>query len=108
MATALTVTPTGRENNTLSLIDADSEGNYFNNTGREILYVQSNWTDPLTLTIETTATVDGQAVADKIFTIPVNGQCVFGPFPVETYNDANQRVNITPESADMKLAVLRV
>ncbi len=84
----------------------------FANTGRELLEVtHTNGSgDSCTLTITTTKTIDGEAVADKLITITKGSKYLIGPFPTDIYNDANNEVNLeldSPGYADIELQVIR-
>jgi hypothetical protein len=83
----------------------------FVNTGVEFLWVQhdNGGGSDSDLTIVTTKTIDGEAVADKVVTITKGEMFLVGPFPTAIYNDANGEVNITLDGgfADVTLWVIK-
>lgn len=109
-ATALTVRQVDRSTETaLALVTGDAvDGNSFVNTGREILLLKRNSGDGTgTTTVAVQQTVDGQAVADKSFEIEADSMLAVGPFPKDTYNDANGKVQLTHDDALTEMVVLR-
>ncbi len=94
MAT-LTVTAIDRTGIQVSLAAADVGGDEFANTGREFLVIDNASGVPVTVTAVTQKTIDGEAVADKSISVDAGQREYFGPFPTGTYNDGNDRVQIT-------------
>ena len=70
-------------------IDGAGAGNgiEFANDGRMFIEVENGATQTI-VTVITQLTVDGQAVADPTFTVPLNEDHLFGPFPPTIYNNA--------------------
>jgi hypothetical protein len=64
---------------------AETDGNAWNNTGREFLHVKNGAT-ACVVTVLTPRTVDGQAVTARTVTVPATEERVIGPFPPETFN----------------------
>ena len=64
----------------------------FPNDGRTFIEVENGATQ-VVVTVLIPITVDGQAVADPTFTVPLNEDHLFGPFPPSVYNNANGNVN---------------
>lgn len=99
-----------REANALTFSAASSGGDAFVNTGRNYLLVRhtNSGGSSVTLTIETQATVDGEAVADKTVVIAAGDDPhLLGPFPMQVYNDGDQKVQLTWSSeTDIELAVI--
>lgn len=78
-----------------TLSAAAGGGDSWANTGKEFIYINNGDASPVTLTIVTQQTVDGQAVADRTVTIPAGEFRLVGPFPVGTYNDGNNLCQLT-------------
>ena len=96
MAT-LTVIPAVRIGAAFALVAATAGGDEFANTGKECLVIANGAThDPLTVTLDIEATIDGAAVTDPTVSVPLNTQMVIGPFPTAQYNNsATGRVSVT-------------
>jgi hypothetical protein len=99
-ASALTVSTVVRAGINLTDLDAAAnvDGNYFTNTGNEILYALNGDGSSTTITLVYAATTDGQAITNKTVSVPAGKAMILGPFPVEFYNDANSRMNLTYSS----------
>lgn len=76
---------------------------YFQNDGRVKLLVAS--TAGCTATVETTATLEGLAVADYTATVGATKQMVLGPFPMNTYNDSQGRAKLTVSANSEVIAI---
>jgi hypothetical protein len=64
-----------------------AEGLMFANNGYCWIEVRNSDADnPYSVTIVTTATVDGKVVEDIVKSIPKTETWTFGPFPVDVYN----------------------
>lgn len=74
---------------------ASAGGDYFQNSGSEVLHVKNGSGSSVTVTIITQATVDGMAVTDRTVAVPAGADRMIGPFPAGTYNDGDGRVQIT-------------
>jgi hypothetical protein len=66
----------------------------FANDGRMFIEVENGPTQTIA-SVVTQCTVDGQAVADPTYTIPLNQDHIFGPFPPSIYNTAAGRVEVS-------------
>ncbi len=64
---------------------AETDGNSWNNTGKEILHVINGATDVL-VTINTPRGPDGQDVTERVVTVSASSNQYLGPFPPETFN----------------------
>ena len=94
--TTLAIQQIVRAGLTPSLAAANSDGSYVPNDGRTFIQVKNGAGAPITVTIETPGTVDGNAIADLVVTIPaMTGDKVIGPFPPETYNQSDGKLKIT-------------
>jgi len=80
---------------TLVGLDGVGAGNgiTFANDGRMFIEVENGATQTIA-TVVTQLTVDGQAVADPTFTVPLNEDHLFGPFPPSVYNTAAGMVEV--------------
>lgn len=87
----------------------NTSDNYFaQNNGRIFLHVKNATGGAATLTVESTATVGGLAVADLTATIPATtGDKMIGPFPQGIYNDSQGRIKATCNVA-VTIAAVRV
>ena len=74
---------------------ANAGGDSFANTGDEIIHVKNGSGGAIDVTIVTQATVDSQAVADRVVNVPAGEERVIGPFPKATYNDSGDLVQLT-------------
>lgn len=104
----LTVREVGRNVTTIFTDDhtnAVSGSTYgFKNDGKTVLLAQLTAVAG-TLTITTPNTVDGAAIADKALTLTQNKIVVIGPFPPNTYNDADGIVTVSVADATDLFAV---
>jgi len=91
----LTVQQISRAGLTRSLTAAAGGGDTFANDGRTFLEVANRSGGSITVTIVTTANVDGNAVADTSVAVGAGVTMLIGPFPPATYNDANGIVSLT-------------
>ncbi len=64
---------------------AQTDGNSFNNTGKEILHVINGATDSV-VTINTPRGPDGQSVTERTVTVSAASDQFIGPFPPEIFN----------------------
>lgn len=82
---ALTVQSVTRLGIQPSYVAAESDGNSFNNTGREFLHVKNGATDCV-VTVQVPRTVDGQAVSAREVTVTATEERLIGPFPPAIFN----------------------
>ena len=107
---ALTPVSPARGANSFSFSSADAGGDTFANTGRELALVRhtNGAGSDVTLTLVTTATVDGEAVADKEITIGAGTNHLIGPFPKNIYSDVDGNVALSWSAAtDIELVVIK-
>lgn len=84
-------------------------GDTFLNTGREAILVNNAIDAPLTVTIETPATVDGLAITDRVVAVGAEKIALLGPFPRATYNNTEGKLKITCSAvASVTLAVIKI
>jgi hypothetical protein len=110
-ASELTVTPLVRTGVALLATDvaANVDGNFFDNTGKEMLAVRNASGGSINVTIQTSITVDSQTVADLVVACADAETTLIGPFPVGFYNDAEDEVNITYSAAtNIHVAVIKL
>lgn len=108
MAT-LTVQTIDRDGYNIAFAAAAGGGDEFVNTGSEFILVKNDDASAKTLTIATPRTVDGLAVADRPVVIPAGEQWPIGPLPTSTYNDGNNKVQITYDAVtSLSLAVMKL
>jgi len=94
MATLTPVAP-ARAANAITGVSAAAGGDDFVNDGKKLVLINNDDADSLTLTITTTKTVDGEAVADKTITVPAGERHLIGPFPPNIYNDGDAKVALS-------------
>lgn len=85
----LTAVATRRSTNGRDLVGvaAAGGGDTFVNNGRELLHIKNASGAPITVTVVTPKTVDGQAVGDLAVVVPAGATHLVGPFPPDVYND---------------------
>jgi len=84
-------------------------GDTFTNTGREAILVNNGGDSNLNVTIETPASVDGLAIADRIITVGPTSIALLGPFPRATYSDSEGKVNLVCSLVEnVSLAVIKI
>lgn len=64
---------------------AQTDGNSFNNTGKEFIWIKNGATDSV-IDVDTPRGPDGQAVVDRTITVTATEERLIGPFPPEIYN----------------------
>lgn len=109
MSTQTPVVPI-RMANIVTPVAADGVGDEFVNTGKELVLVEhtNGAGSSVTLTITTTSTVDGEAVADRTIVIGPGETHLLGPWPQQWYNDANGKVQMSWSAVtDVVLSVLK-
>lgn len=78
---ALTTLNGGRAGVDIAGVAAASGGDTFTNTGKEILIVKNGDSSSHNVTITTSVTVDGNAVADPVVAVGAGVTKSIGPFP---------------------------
>lgn len=74
--------------------NAVAASDQFPNDGHTMLWIENGSGSPLTVTIVTPGTIDGQAVSDRDVTIADGAIKVIGPFPRNVYNDSDGLVTV--------------
>jgi hypothetical protein len=93
-------------NYTSGLTAATSSNVYYaQNNGRVVLLVQAGTTS--NLTVETTKTEDGLAVADLTLALADTNLRIIGPFDPAIYNDNQGRLKVTVD-ANTNLFAIRI
>ncbi len=82
---ALTVKQVERAGLLSAPVAAETDGNSWNNTGKEILHVINGATDCV-VTIKTPRGVDGQATTNRTVTVGASTDQFIGPFPPQDFN----------------------
>ena len=109
MATHDVQTP-DRSANPIAFAAAEAGGDDWVNGGKDLLIVRhtNGAGSEVTLTVATTATVDGQSVDDREIVIGPGETHALGPFPKAYYNDAEDLVALSWSSeTDIEIAVIR-
>ena len=91
----LTIGTVDRDGLTLAAVAAAAGGDEVNNDGTVFLYINNADASSTDVTAVTQIKVDDEDVADKTITVGASDDALFGPFPKETYDDANDRVKFT-------------
>ncbi len=78
-----------------ALVSPAAGGDEFVNTGREYLHVKMGGATDVTVTIAAERTVHDLAVADYTVVCATGEDRFIGPFPVDTFNDGDEKVQIT-------------
>lgn len=94
--TASSVTTSGL---TDSLTAAAGGGDEFANTGHEWFEVLNGSGGSITVTFTTSATVQGEPIADRAVTVANGARKKIGPFPTDVYNDSNGKVQVAYSGA---------
>lgn len=94
----LSVTLSLRAANDLTLAEASNGGDYFVNTGREMILARNVGFDlelgPTSITVVTPDNVDGLVVGNRTVNIGYNKYALLGPFGPE-YEDAQGRIQLS-------------
>jgi hypothetical protein len=77
-----------------------TNGHVVTNTGKTIITVRNADTNPHSVTFITPGTVDGQAVGDRVVSIPASSSRDFGGLPTSVYGSQMQ---IDVDSSQLKL-----
>lgn len=86
---------------------AAAGGDEFVNDGARFVHVKNDDASAKVVTLETQATVDGLAVTDRTVSVPAGEDRFIGPFPTGTYNDADNKLQITYDDVtSVTIAVL--
>ncbi len=86
----------------------DAGGDEFANSGDEFIHIKNDAVAEQILTIETAATVDGLAVADRTVAIPASEERMIGPFPTSAYNDGDDLVQLTYDAVvTLTIAIIK-
>jgi hypothetical protein len=84
--TALTVQETSRDGLEPSYTAGNADGHSVANEGKKtFVHVKNGSAASITATFQTSATVDGLAVADKTVSVPAGEERMVGPFPTAYY-----------------------
>ena len=90
---------------------ANVDGNWFINTGQQLLVIEhtNDGGADMTLTIVTQLAVDDEPVDDKEIAIVKGKRYVIGFFPTNYYNDTDGYVQMTYSAeADLKVGVIKI
>lgn len=89
--TALTVNEISRAgiDSATTLAAANADGHYVLNGGDVFLEVLNENAADCTVTVVSTRTIDGLAVADLEVVVEQNERMFIGPFPVQTFNQSS-------------------
>lgn len=94
---------------TMTAIDA-TDTYTFSNDGRTVLFFINAGASSATITVTSTITIDGQAVADRTYTLPNNSIVQpLGPFNTSVYNDSSDLVTFSNDLATgVTVGVVRI
>jgi len=104
--TVQSITRSGLQPTNTALI---ADGHKFLNDGKLTFIQVENGATAFTLTIQTPKTVDGLAVAERTISIGTNEEHLIGPFPADTYNQADGMVYLDySDVTDGTVSVLKL
>ncbi len=109
MAEEITAVAPARTANEFAGQAAVSGGNYFANTGEQLLVIEHTNAEgaDITLTVVTQVEIDGEVVAGKEIPITKGKRYLIGFFPTAWYNDGDGYVQLTYTShTDVKVGVI--
>lgn len=93
---------------TPSYASAESGGDEFANTGTEFIHIKNGDGSSHTVTIVTSATVDGLAVEDRAVAVPAGEERMIGPFPTSSYNDSSGNVALSYDAVtSVTIAIIK-
>jgi len=108
MATELNVQPIDLNGESITFSPADSAGNYFYNTGKEMLVVKNNGTSNITVTVDSVQPCNYGFDHDLNITVGAGETKYIGTFPVSRFNDENRHVNISySDATNIEVAVIK-
>ncbi len=87
---------------------AGASGDEFDNNGVEFVHIKNGTGGDITVTIETPATVDGLAVAERTVVVTLAEDRFIGPFPRSVYNDSAAKVQLTYSAINLTIALLKL
>jgi hypothetical protein len=90
---------------------ADAGGDDFMNDAerRTFLAVNNESAETVTVTIATSATMDGLQVADRDVAVGAGAEAFIGPFPPNIYNQADGTIHVTYSAVtDVLVAALKL
>lgn len=89
---------------------AQTDGNSFINTGKEVIHIKNGATNCI-LDVDTPRGPDGQSVVDRPITIVASTEQFIGPFPPEIFNQEGALGNVVHFNYDnivnVTVAILR-
>lgn len=93
-----------------ALTDAVADGHSFVNDGRTVLLLQNTNGSARTVTVQTSVTVDGLAVADLAITVPATtGRLLTAYFPKQFYDQSDGTVYVDySATAGLKVAAVKI
>lgn len=84
----------------LTAADTTNGNKFTNDPGRTVLRAKNATASPVVITVDTPATVEGLAVADRTYSVPATtGDVLIGPFPAFYHQPGSQDVYLTTPGA---------
>lgn len=83
----------------------DLAGDTVPNGGSTVLFMNNTGASPYTVTVATTSTVDGLAVADRVFTVPANTVQIVKLGPTSVYGTST---SLTVQNVAVRLLAFTV
>ena len=110
MATLTVLAPTKSAFTDLAPASCAAGGDQFLNDGRTICYFKNTNATTRTVTIATSGTVEGIAIADIAVTVAQNEERIIGPFNPAYFNDSSGYIQLTYSGVAtlLTVAVIRV
>lgn len=79
----------------LTLVASTTEGFTFQNTGKELLYIDNSTAGAMTLVVENITLSDHGYDNDETLVVSASSEGVWGPFPKNRFDDSDGVVTIT-------------
>ncbi len=82
--------------------------NHFVSSGKELVIVRNDDAGAQTVTVTSVGGVEGRTGDITAFSIPIGDYAIFGPFPVHGWRDASGNIVLTPSTATLFVAVIKM
>lgn len=92
--TPVTPTQIARTGIAAALSAANVDGHSVPNNGRMFIEIVNGAGSPITVTIPTPNTVDGQAITDRTVSVTNGERRLIGPFPPSVYNQSDATIYV--------------
>jgi len=91
------------------LAAANADGSYFQNSGRDFIWVKNGTTVSRNVIIDSPTACNQGSAHDVTVAVSSAEERLIGPFPIDRFNDADGRVNMTFSSeVGLTIAIIRM